>query len=931
MYARLFGPPSLSFRGEPVTFSFKKVEALAYILIVEGAVSRSWLAQHLWPEKDERSGAKNLRNALYQLRSALDHSTILSNNSRISIAQGKIRSDLDFLPDMGVLGDRDLKRLGLPFLEGFYLDGMEEFNQWVQTQRDHFRELYVKKLISQAEKTSLSGEDERTIALLTNAISLAPWDEEIAKKLMGALEKQGNLSRIVETYAALSARLRNEMGIDPSPETTDLYKSIFQRLDSMPTHKRMDPSKDLWGRDNEKAQILKLIAEQDERPLCISLWGAEGSGRTAILNRILRDHSGMIGKSLVCRISHQNRDNPWQDLYQVGKRYGLNIKEGLPLREQGKEIANFISRRAQEGRMTFFLDEMRFIEQKDMEIVKIVLSSNPENITVLMVDHPETFGSNERWLGAMASEGRIRYKAIRILPFGARECGMFCRHALGIAEEGPLPDEDELIYEETLGLPVCLSALSELYSQGKGLEHLGDRLEFSIKAISNRLSPLQIELMEILSIIDEPISLDTLKEHIDDKDLEKELVTLERMGLLKADISLYGNAALAVVHPQIRSFFRRSAPQLKRHFVSQRMLAKSLNRDPQGFYSPTLCLRDITRGKEGGSLEQQLETHIRYLRLLIRSRCEGFPPIQDGILKKVEQIGTWTKEIDRLTVQIQALFHRSLGDRISLRPQESRFQTLTGFHWLWTGDLERGKRHLTKAFEESQERRDLALATECLHGLCLLAIRTGDEDLLARYGEEMESSCEGDPLNRSIALRMKGVAMSRKGSIEEGRKSLALSLEILEDLRNLGHRYSSLSAMVESSMGKIALDIEDTVSAEVHLKRALTWLQKGEIHQGRWVIHIMMAYLMWLKKDFKGLSESLSKVKTHKEGVIFGDLGVIFNALCAYDCHGKGDMDGAIGHIKRARFSGTWLVKRDRSMGFLDSIEDQLFKRREKG
>ncbi|NCC97442.1 MAG: hypothetical protein EOM02_11465, partial [Synergistales bacterium] len=625
------------------------------------------------------------------LRSALDRSTILSNNSRISIAQGKIRSDLDFLPDMGVLGDRDLKRLGLPFLEGFYLDGMEEFNQWVQTQRDHFRELYVKKLISQAEKASLSGEDERTIALLTNAISLAPWDEEIAKKLMGALEKQGNLSRIVETYAALSARLRNEMGIDPSPETTDLYKSIFQRLDSMPTHKRRDPSKDLWGRDNEKAQILKLIAEQDERPLCISLWGAEGSGRTAILNRILRDHSDMMGKSLVCRISHQNRDNPWQDLYQVAKRYGLNLKEDVPLKEQSKEIANFISIRAQEGRMTFFLDEMRFIEQDDMKVMKTVLSANPENLTVLMVDHPETFGSNERWLGAMAAEGRIRYKAIKILPFGARECGIFCRHVLGIAEDGPLPDEDELIYEETLGLPVCLSALSELYALGKGLEHLGDRLEFSIRAISNRLSPLQIELMEILSIIDEPISLNTLKEHIENKDLEKELVTLERMDLLKADISFDGNAALAVVHPQIRAFFRRSAPQLKRHFVSQRMLAKSLKRDPQGFYSPTLCLRDITRGKEGGSLEQQIEAHIRYLRLLVRSRCEGFPPIQDGVLKKVEQIGTWTKEIDRLTVQIQALFNRSAGDRISLRPLESRFQTLTGFHWLWTGDLERGK------------------------------------------------------------------------------------------------------------------------------------------------------------------------------------------------------------------------------------------------
>lgn len=932
MYAKLFGPPSLSLRGETIPFPFKKVEALAYMLIVEGAASRSWLAQHLWPEKDERSGAKNLRNALYQLRSTMAQSTILSNNSRISMAPGKIRSDLDFLSDLGVLGERDLKRLGLPFLEGFSLEGIEEFNHWIQDKRDHFRDLYVKNLRAQAEKASLSGEDERAISLLTNALSIAPWDEKIAQKLMEALGRQGNLSRIVETYAALSSRLKNEMGIDPSHETTDLYKSIFQRLDSVPVKTKGDPSKDLWGRDNEKAQILKLIADQDERPLCISLWGTEGSGRTAILNRILRDHSDMLGKSIVYRISHQNRKDPWRDMYQVARRHGLNLKENVPLKEQGRDIADFIAKRSQEGKITFFLDEMRFIGHQDIEIMKTVLSSNPENLTVMMVDHPETFGANDRWLGAMAASGRIRYRSLKILPFGPIECGMFCRHLLGVDEDSPLPDEDELIYEQTLGLPICLSALSELYSQGMGLEHLGDRLEFSIRAMSNRLSPLHIEIMEILSIIDEPISLNILKGHINDKGLEEELIMLERMDLLKAEISPDGDAALAVVHPQIKAFFRRSAPKLKRYFVSQKMLVRSLEKDPQGFYPPNLCIRDIARGKEGGTLEQQIEAYIRYLRLLVRVRCEGFPPIQDGVLKSAEQSRiNWAKEIDRLTVHIRALFQRSVGDHRGLLSLENRFQTLTGFHGLWSGDLERGKRYITKALEESLGQQDMVLATECLHGLCLWAIRTGDDDLLAHYGEEMEKASEGNQLNRSVALRMRGVAMARKGSLEEGRKLLALSLEGLDDLKNLGQGYSSLSAMVESSLGKMAIDNDDLVSAEVHLKKALMALKKGEIHQGRWVIHIMMAYLMWKKKDFNGVSESLSHAQEYKDGVIFGDLGVIFNALCAYDYREKGDIDGATAHIKRARFSGTWLVKRDRSMDFLDSIEDRISKRRGEG
>nr|WP_321500685.1 BTAD domain-containing putative transcriptional regulator [uncultured Dethiosulfovibrio sp.] len=925
MYARLFGPPSLSVRGDPVIFPFKKVEALSYILITEGGASRTWLAQHLWPEKEEKSGAKNLRNALYQLRSIMPQSTILSNNSRISIAPGKVRSDLDFLSDLGSLGERDLKRLGLPYLEGFSLEGTEEFNHWAQGKRDYFRGLYVKNLRHQAEKARLSGEDDRSVMLLTNALSIAPWDEEIVQKLMESLGRQGNLSRIVETYAALSTRLRNEMGIDPSPETTDLYKLIFQKLDSVSVQTRGDFSKDLWGRDGEKAQILNLIASQDDKPLCISLWGAEGSGRTAILNRILRDHSDMVGKSIVCSISHQNRGNPWHDLYQIAARYGLFLDEKAPFREQGREIADFIGKRSQEGKITFFLDEMRFIGREEIELMKIVLSSEPENLTVLMVDHSETFYDNDRWLGAMASEGKIRYRSIKTLPFGPRECGMFCRHILGITEDIPLPDEEERIYKETLGLPVCLSALSELYAQGRGLEDLGDRLEFPIRAMSNRLSPIHIEIMETLSIIDEPVSLDILKDHMVNKDLEPELIKLEKMDLLKAEISIDGNAAMAVIHPQIKAFFRRSAPKLKRHFVSQRMLAKSLEREPMGFYPPNLCLRDIDRSKEGGSLEQRIEAHGRYLRLLVRAKCEGFPPIEDRIIKKLEQSrANWSREIDRLTVQIQALFQRAVGDNGTIRSLQNRFQATTGFHRLWAGDLDRGKRHLVGALEESERRGDRSLSIECLHGLCLLAIRTGDDDLLSRYGEEMEIASGGDRLNRSIALRMRGVAIARGGSLEEGRQQLTLSLDILEDLKNLGRRYSSLSSMVESSLGKIALDNDDLPSAEIHLKKALMALKRGEIHQGRWIIHIMTAQLMWLKGDYEGLSEHLAKARDYKDEIIFGDLGIVFNSLCAYDYHVKGDLQGAARHLKRAHFSATWLVKTDNSMDFLEKLESYI-------
>ncbi len=923
MYVRLFGPPSMSFRGDPVAFSFKKVEALAYILVTEGGVSRTWLAQHLWPEKDERSGAKNLRNALYQLRSTMAQSVVLSNNSRISLAPGMVRSDLDFLSDLDVLGERDLRRLGLPFLEGFSLEGSEEFNHWVQQKREFFRELYLRNLRAAADRAALSGEDRRAVALLNNGLSVAPWDEEIAQRLMEALAKQGNLPRIVETYATLSDRLKREMGIDPSPETTDLYRSIFQRLDSVSIRTAKDPSEDLWGRDNEKAQILELIADHDHRPLCISLWGPEGSGRTAILNRILRDHSDILGRSVVCRISHQNRSDPWQDLYQTTERYGLKLDQSPSFAQQGKDLARAIAKRPHEARITLFLDEMRFLGDGEKELLETFLASAGEGVTVIMVDHPETFGSNDRWLGAMATEGRIKYRSIGIFPFGPRQCGLFCRHMLGMAEESPLPDQDEAIYRETLGLPVCLAALVDLYSQGKGLEDLNSKLEHAIRAMSSRLSSVQLEILETMAIVDEPISADVLKGHLNG-DIEAELVKLERMDLIRLDLSSDGTSALTVGHPQIKTFFRRFASKLKRQFISSKMLSRSLQERGQDFIPPDRCLRDLERSKEGGSVEQMIEAHLRYLKLLVRANCEGFPPIQDWILRRTEQLNHgWEKEIYRTTESIRALLRRGTTDRGAQESAENRFQALRGFYELWSGDIQKSKRYLEKALRFAMD-RDHSLAAESLHGLCLMALRTGDEDLLERFSEDMETVSEGNQVNQSIALRMKGVALARKGQTLEGKRCLALALEILEDLKNLGYSYSSLLAMVESSLGRLDLDRGDFEQGEFYVKKALSELKKGEIRQGQWIMHLYIAQAMWMRGDLAGVSENLSKVREDKEDIMFGDLGVIFNSLSAHLAHCEGDGDNTDLFIKRARFATTWLVRKDSSMDLLGSVERKI-------
>nr|WP_216682425.1 hypothetical protein [Enterococcus innesii] len=55
---QLFGSPQIYLDDEPVFFSFSKVNALLYYLVVHSSVSRNEAAGILWPNKSEKSAKK---------------------------------------------------------------------------------------------------------------------------------------------------------------------------------------------------------------------------------------------------------------------------------------------------------------------------------------------------------------------------------------------------------------------------------------------------------------------------------------------------------------------------------------------------------------------------------------------------------------------------------------------------------------------------------------------------------------------------------------------------------------------------------------------------------------------------------------------------------------------------------------------------------
>lgn len=68
LVVRFLGTPEIFKDGEEVFFSYNKVNALVYYILVRGTVMRDELSGILWADKPDAVARKNLRNAIYEAK-----------------------------------------------------------------------------------------------------------------------------------------------------------------------------------------------------------------------------------------------------------------------------------------------------------------------------------------------------------------------------------------------------------------------------------------------------------------------------------------------------------------------------------------------------------------------------------------------------------------------------------------------------------------------------------------------------------------------------------------------------------------------------------------------------------------------------------------------------------------------------------------------
>jgi DNA-binding SARP family transcriptional activator/predicted ATPase len=313
-YVLLDGVPIRSFESD------KARGLLAYLAVENKAPHRrEKLVGLLWPEMPEKRARASLSQALYNLRTSLgdQHAAEPFLEVTRSTIRFNLNSDhwLDFaiFPDLfDEVEQHDhaslegcnlcLEKLEAAvalyrgeFLAGFYLDGVQAFQEWCLLINERLHRQVIAALERLVDAYENRGQIDQALAYAHWLVDLDPYAEAAQRQLMRLLHADGQLTTALAQYENHRRILLAELGVEPSPETTALYEQIRaaqpEEVASRKQCSNLPGSLTTFiGREQEMAALDEMLQDPDCR--LITILGPGGIGKTRLVIEVARAQLG---------------------------------------------------------------------------------------------------------------------------------------------------------------------------------------------------------------------------------------------------------------------------------------------------------------------------------------------------------------------------------------------------------------------------------------------------------------------------------------------------------------------------------------------------------------------------------------------------------------------------------------------------------------
>ena len=223
-----------------------RVLALLALLVAHDSegISRDKLLAYLWPDSDSLHARNSLKQALFSLRRALDCHLLVNGAGYLRLEASDAQIDLwEF--ESALTEGQDTVAVGLyrgPFLDGFYITGLAEFEHWVEIKRQRLADQYSQALITLAVRADRAGDRHSAIVWWRRLAAAEPLSAIPALGLMRALHAAGDPSGALDHGRKHADMVEFQLGISVSEEIRALMGrlAIERRIPQPVRRPRLD-------------------------------------------------------------------------------------------------------------------------------------------------------------------------------------------------------------------------------------------------------------------------------------------------------------------------------------------------------------------------------------------------------------------------------------------------------------------------------------------------------------------------------------------------------------------------------------------------------------------------------------------------------------------------------------------------------------------
>ena len=246
---RFFGRFEVCYRGEGLSLgqNNKALAIFKYLLSRKSrSVSQDYLIEWLWPNSGLRKARWSLNSAIYSLRCTLGQElSSATPSSYVQLKAGyyhlapELRpssdvEEFDTRYERGRLLERSQQTLQAigeyeKALELYRDDYLIEdlYEDWTMIERERLANSYVDMLNRVSRYYAENGRLQRSIQVCYQLLDKDPLHEESYQLLMRCYTRLGLRTRALHQYQLCEQILKRRYGMEPSPDTQDLYKSLM--------------------------------------------------------------------------------------------------------------------------------------------------------------------------------------------------------------------------------------------------------------------------------------------------------------------------------------------------------------------------------------------------------------------------------------------------------------------------------------------------------------------------------------------------------------------------------------------------------------------------------------------------------------------------------------------------------------------------------